>query len=179
MFRLGDDLAVRLPRRAAAAKLIAHEQRWLPRLSKRLSLPVPTPYRVGKPALGYPCQWSVVPWLKGLTADVNLDALHRAACQARSPGGLCQSLGGDIAARQGLGAALRRGVAGYRVERQPKERRTRRANLASRSRWAMRWARSPKATAWAWLRPSAALCAHRKYQCQALKYQLLRSPAAW
>jgi aminoglycoside phosphotransferase (APT) family kinase protein len=54
MFRLGDHLAVRLPRRAAAAKLIAHEQRWLPRVSKELSLPVPTPYRVGKPALGYP-----------------------------------------------------------------------------------------------------------------------------
>jgi aminoglycoside phosphotransferase (APT) family kinase protein len=69
MFRLGDDLAVRLPRRAAAAELIAHEQRWLPRLSKRLSLPVPTPHRVGKPALGYPCRWSVVPWIRGLTAD--------------------------------------------------------------------------------------------------------------
>ena len=69
MFRLGDHLAVRLPRRAAAAKLIAHEQRWLPRLSKALSLPMPTPCRVGKPGLGYPCRWSVLPWLKGLTAD--------------------------------------------------------------------------------------------------------------
>jgi len=69
MFRLGDQLAVRLPRRAAAANLIAHEQCWLPRLSKELSLPVPAPYRVGKPALGYPWAWSVVPWLKGLTAD--------------------------------------------------------------------------------------------------------------
>jgi len=69
MFRLGDDLAVRLPRRAAAAALIAHEQRWLPCLSKELSLPVPAPCRVGRPALGYPCLWSVLPWLTGVTAD--------------------------------------------------------------------------------------------------------------
>jgi aminoglycoside phosphotransferase (APT) family kinase protein len=79
MFRLGDDFAVRLPRRAAAAELIAHEQRWLPRLSKRLSLPVPTPHRIGKPALGYPCRWSVVPWIRGLTADQNQPRASQAA----------------------------------------------------------------------------------------------------
>ena len=33
MYRLGDHLAVRLPRRAAAARLIAHEQKGLPRLA--------------------------------------------------------------------------------------------------------------------------------------------------
>jgi aminoglycoside phosphotransferase (APT) family kinase protein len=69
MCRLGEHLAVRLPRRAAAARLIAHEQQWLPRLAKELSLPVPAPERVGKPALGYPWPWSVLPWLKGATAD--------------------------------------------------------------------------------------------------------------
>jgi aminoglycoside phosphotransferase (APT) family kinase protein len=69
MFRLGDHLAARLPRRATAAAPMAHEQRWLPSLAKELSLPVPAPCRVGKPALGYPCPWSVLPWLKGVTAD--------------------------------------------------------------------------------------------------------------
>jgi aminoglycoside phosphotransferase (APT) family kinase protein len=69
MFRLGDHLAVRLPRRAAAATLIIHEQRWLSRLATQLTLPVPAPIRVGRPALGYPWQWSVVSWLKGVTAD--------------------------------------------------------------------------------------------------------------
>jgi aminoglycoside phosphotransferase (APT) family kinase protein len=83
MFRLGDHLAVRLPRRAAAVKLIAHEQRWLPLLSKQLSLPVPTPCRVGKPALGYPCQWSVVPWLKVLTADHSQPHASQAVLLAR------------------------------------------------------------------------------------------------
>jgi aminoglycoside phosphotransferase (APT) family kinase protein len=69
LFRLGDHLAVRLPRRAAAAPLIAHEQTWLPRLAEQLSLPVPAPYRIGIPARGYPWRWSVAPWLKGLAAD--------------------------------------------------------------------------------------------------------------
>ncbi|HEY0736111.1 MAG TPA: aminoglycoside phosphotransferase family protein [Herpetosiphonaceae bacterium] len=69
MFRLGETLAVRLPRRAAAAPLIVHEQRWLPRLADRLPLPIPSPYRIGTPALGYPWSWSVVPWLPGNAAD--------------------------------------------------------------------------------------------------------------
>src|ERR1051326_3698979 len=52
-FRLGDRLAVRLPRRAAAATLITNEQRWLPDLAASLPLPVPVPYRIGNPAFGY------------------------------------------------------------------------------------------------------------------------------
>lgn len=71
MFRLGDDLAVRLPRRAAAADLIVHEQIWLPRLSNRLALPTPAPYRIGTPAHGYSWHWSVLPWLAGRSADQN------------------------------------------------------------------------------------------------------------
>src|SRR5262245_14954984 len=51
MFRLGNQLAVRLPRRAAAADLIVHEQLWLPCLANRLLLPVPAVYRIGTPAL--------------------------------------------------------------------------------------------------------------------------------
>src|SRR5262249_53208660 len=72
LFRLGDRLAVRLPRRAAAASLIAHEQTWLPRLADQLSLPIPAPYRIGTPARGYPWRWSVVPWLAGTAADQSL-----------------------------------------------------------------------------------------------------------
>jgi len=69
IYRLGDRWSVRLPRRAAAADLIAHEQTWLPRLAPRLTLPIPTPYRIGTPALGYPWRWSVLPWLNGIAAD--------------------------------------------------------------------------------------------------------------
>ncbi len=65
MFRLGDRLAARLPRRAAAADLVHREQTWLPRFAGRLSLPIPAPVRFGEPGRGYPCRWSVVPWLDG------------------------------------------------------------------------------------------------------------------
>jgi aminoglycoside phosphotransferase (APT) family kinase protein len=64
-YRLGPDLVVRLPRRAAAAVLIEHEQRWLPTLARRLPLPIPAPVRIGRPEGAYPSSWSVVPWLPG------------------------------------------------------------------------------------------------------------------
>jgi aminoglycoside phosphotransferase (APT) family kinase protein len=65
LFRLGNELAVRLPRRAASAKLIEHEQRWLPHLSSRLSVPVPVPVRIGVPSRIFGWAWSVVRWLPG------------------------------------------------------------------------------------------------------------------
>lgn len=69
MFRLGDSWMVRLPRRAIAAQLLEHEQYWLPQLAPRLSVAVPTPYRIGYPSPQYPWNWSVVPWIDGVTAD--------------------------------------------------------------------------------------------------------------
>ena len=68
LFRLGDELAVRVPRRAASAVLIEQEQHWLPRLASRLPLPVPVPLRAGRPSDSFPWPWSVVPWLAGRTA---------------------------------------------------------------------------------------------------------------
>ncbi len=68
LFRLGDELAVRLPRRAASATLIEHEHRWLPQLSARLPVPVPVPVRVGVPSATFGWSWSVVRWLPGQSA---------------------------------------------------------------------------------------------------------------
>jgi aminoglycoside phosphotransferase (APT) family kinase protein len=68
LFRLGDELIVRLPRRAASTALIEHEQRWLPRLSPSLPLPIPVPLRVGRPGCGFRWPWSVVPWFSGQSA---------------------------------------------------------------------------------------------------------------
>jgi aminoglycoside phosphotransferase (APT) family kinase protein len=67
-FRLGRDLAVRLPRIAGGAELLRREQEWLPRLGPRLPLSVPVPVRRGVAGAGYPWPWSVVPWLPGRTA---------------------------------------------------------------------------------------------------------------
>jgi len=56
VFRLGDELAIRLPRRSATAALMENEQRWLPQLAPRLPLPVPAPVRLGRPgsSAGFP-----------------------------------------------------------------------------------------------------------------------------
>ncbi len=71
MVRLGDDLLVRLPRRAVAAELSAHERHWLPKLAPRLPIAVPAPIHVGRPHGRYPWPWCIVPWLPGSTADQN------------------------------------------------------------------------------------------------------------
>jgi aminoglycoside phosphotransferase (APT) family kinase protein len=69
IFRLGDDLAVRLPRRAAAARLLEHEQRWLPQLASQLPLPIPAPVCIGLPCESFPWHWSITPWFAGETLD--------------------------------------------------------------------------------------------------------------
>jgi aminoglycoside phosphotransferase (APT) family kinase protein len=69
MWRLGDGLLVRLPRRRVAVTLTENEQRWLPELAPLLPLAVPAPARIGRPSEGYPWPWSVLPWLQGLPGD--------------------------------------------------------------------------------------------------------------
>jgi aminoglycoside phosphotransferase (APT) family kinase protein len=69
IFRLGADLSVRLPRRAAAAPLLANEQIWLPVVAEGLPIAAPVPVRIGRPAVGYPWPWSVLPWFEGHGAD--------------------------------------------------------------------------------------------------------------
>ena len=84
-FRLGEDLSVRLPRRAASAPLIEHEQRWLPILAPHLPLPIPNPIRIGRAGCGFPWPWSVTQWLPGETALVSapLDEYRAAEDLAR------------------------------------------------------------------------------------------------
>jgi aminoglycoside phosphotransferase (APT) family kinase protein len=65
MFRVGDELAARMPRRALGAEILVHEQRWLPLLAPRLPLSIPYPERTGHPAHGCPWPWSIVPYLPG------------------------------------------------------------------------------------------------------------------
>lgn len=78
--RLGDDLVARFPRRALAAPLVVHEQRWLPDLAPRLPLAIPVPLRVGAPGEGYPWTWSVCPWFEGdVAASARFADPHAAA----------------------------------------------------------------------------------------------------
>jgi aminoglycoside phosphotransferase (APT) family kinase protein len=90
MFRLGDDLLVRLPRRQPAAQILLNEQRWLPVLAPKIQLPIPAPERTGRPAHGYPFSWSVVPYLPGEPA-ADARSLDLAGA-AESVGGFLGSL---------------------------------------------------------------------------------------
>ncbi|WP_372661640.1 aminoglycoside phosphotransferase family protein [Amycolatopsis kentuckyensis] len=69
--RLGDELAVRLPRHPGAIGQAAKEAEWLPRLAPHLPLTVPAPVAVGEPAFGYPWPWAVTRWLDGTVATVD------------------------------------------------------------------------------------------------------------
>jgi aminoglycoside phosphotransferase (APT) family kinase protein len=77
MFRLGDDMAVRMPRIESAAGNIDRERRWLPELAPHLPVDVPTPLAHGRPGPGYPWVWSVVRWVPGTNptapAELGLD----------------------------------------------------------------------------------------------------------
>jgi aminoglycoside phosphotransferase (APT) family kinase protein len=80
IYRLGSDLALRLPRIHWAAGQPALDARWLPGLAPLLPLPIPVPLATGAPGQGYPWSWSVVPWLAGETAHATPIAdLERAA----------------------------------------------------------------------------------------------------
>lgn len=64
-FRLGDELAVRLPSAAGYVPAVAKEQDVLPYLAGRLDVAVPEPVALGGPGEGYPFPWSVRRWLGG------------------------------------------------------------------------------------------------------------------
>lgn len=68
LYRLGDEMVVRLPRVERAVGQVAKEQKWLPRLAPLLPLAIPVPLAKGVPAEGYPWEWSVYRWLEGENA---------------------------------------------------------------------------------------------------------------
>lgn len=71
MFRLGDDLVVRLPRITGAAANVEAEQAWVPRLAPHLPVTVPEPVAVGVPTDDFRYPWSVCRWLSGANPTVH------------------------------------------------------------------------------------------------------------
>jgi aminoglycoside phosphotransferase (APT) family kinase protein len=70
LFRLGDELVARLPRRERTSGTLEKERLWLPRLAPLLPLAIPVPLAEGTAGDGYPFTWSVYRWLRGETATV-------------------------------------------------------------------------------------------------------------
>ncbi|MFD7023093.1 aminoglycoside phosphotransferase family protein [Promicromonospora sukumoe] len=110
LWRLGDDLAVRLPWATDSAdELLRKEHAWVPGLAAGLPLPVPVPQRLGEPAERFPRPWIVTTWVPGTPADrvpvtrvvaaartlaSFLTALHRPAPDDAPPG---RGRGGPLA----------------------------------------------------------------------------------
>ena len=110
IYRLGDELAVRLPRRNGPTEPGSDELDWLPRLAPALPLEIPVPIAQGRPNGDYPWFWEVHTWVEGQTVPVaEIDALAAArdlarfveALQRVSPAGAPRGRGVPLAERDG------------------------------------------------------------------------------
>lgn len=70
LYRLGDDMAVRLPRIGWATGQAEKERQWLSKLGGQLPLAIPVPLAKGTPGESYPWDWSVYRWLEGESATI-------------------------------------------------------------------------------------------------------------
>jgi aminoglycoside phosphotransferase (APT) family kinase protein len=124
MYRLGDDMAVRLPRTSGAADVVAKEQEWLPVLAPHLPLAVPLHVAAGEPEDAFPYPWGVVQWLPGdlttlnrlddpVRAALDLAAFVRALQTIDSTGGPTHPRGLPVRSQD---AMVRMGIDGLRGE---------------------------------------------------------------
>lgn len=79
IYRLGDQMSVRMPRIGWATGQAVKEAEWLPKLAPHLPLRLPVPLALGEPGDGYPFTWSVYEWLPGDNANGTIEDLDRAA----------------------------------------------------------------------------------------------------
>jgi aminoglycoside phosphotransferase (APT) family kinase protein len=128
LWRLGDDLAIRLPWATETADaLLLKENAWLPVLAPLLPLAVPVPQRLGEPSGRFPRPWIVTTCVPGVPADLApticsssaadalaafLTALHRpaptGAPKGRGRGGALAEVADGVASS--LGAATDLGL---------------------------------------------------------------------
>jgi aminoglycoside phosphotransferase (APT) family kinase protein len=106
MWRLGDELAVRMQRMDPTPELQLKERRWLPVLAPRLTLPVPVPVRFGEPSERFPRHWTVMTWVPGEPLDRG--TISRGIHAADTLAGFLQAL--HVKAPAGAPAARDRGA---------------------------------------------------------------------
>jgi aminoglycoside phosphotransferase (APT) family kinase protein len=79
IFRLGHELAARLPRHKGPNEPGSAELEWLPRVALSLTIDVPVPVAQGRPGMGYPWFWEIHRWVEGETVPVDeIDAIRAA-----------------------------------------------------------------------------------------------------
>jgi aminoglycoside phosphotransferase (APT) family kinase protein len=91
IFRLGDELSVRLARRDGPTKPGGKELDWLPRLAPVLPVEIPVPVAQGSPARDYPWHWDIHTWVEGEALPMEeVDAIQTARDLAALIGALQQ-----------------------------------------------------------------------------------------
>lgn len=110
IYRLGHDLAVRMPRIHWATSQIATERTWLPRLRGELPLAIPEQLAIGEPADGYPYEWAIYRWIDGDDAN---SATPRGLSQ------LARDIGGFVAALRRVDPAGGRRAEEHRLRGSP------------------------------------------------------------
>jgi aminoglycoside phosphotransferase (APT) family kinase protein len=79
IFRLGDELSVRLARRHGPTRPGGKEREWLPMLAPLIPCEIPVPVAQGRPDDGYPWFWEIHTWVEGENVPVEeLDAARAA-----------------------------------------------------------------------------------------------------
>jgi aminoglycoside phosphotransferase (APT) family kinase protein len=89
IFRLGDELSVRLPRHQGPTKPGSDELDWLPTLAPLLPMDIPVPVAQGRPTSDYPWFWEIHTWVEGDTVPIeDIDAIQAARDLAALVGSL-------------------------------------------------------------------------------------------
>ena len=114
LYRLGEDLVVRVPRRRVVADVVENEHRWLPVLAPRFPVAIPVPVGHGLPGEGYPWRWTVCPWIPGEMAAVA--PIHDLDAFARQLGAFVSAVHVEAPADAPKGTHLRHGPLGLRDE---------------------------------------------------------------
>jgi aminoglycoside phosphotransferase (APT) family kinase protein len=108
IFRLGEDLSVRLTRREGPTEPGGTEIDWLPRLAPMLPVEIPAPVAQGCPTVDYPWFWNIHTWVAGETAPMEeIDGIQAArdlgafvrALQQMNPAGAPPGRGIPLAER--------------------------------------------------------------------------------
>ncbi len=81
-FHLGDTLLVRMPSAVHYVAQVEKEQRWLPILSRSISLSIPMPVAKGMPCAEFPHPWSIYNWLPGESLSSSPDVDQKALAKS-------------------------------------------------------------------------------------------------
>ena len=110
LFRLGENLAIRLPRVERAVMQVGKEHKWLPRLAPHLPCRIPAPLKRGRPSQTYRWDWSIYDWIKGeaLSPQSDFDSHQLALDLAGFVGALerIPASDGPVAGSQNFGRGL-------------------------------------------------------------------------